>query len=282
MRKRIQSIFFKDKKITISLTFLTLIILLCLFRPYLTPYSYSTVDLQLGAVSPSPAHWFGTDQLGRDLFTRVLYGGLISLAVGLITTLIALIVGVIYGSIAGFYGGVVDTLMMRFLEILYALPFIIIIILMTVIFQDMGNRLLLILIAIGSVEWLTIARVIRGQIIVLKTQAFIEAARMIGQSSFHIFTKHLLPNLRALIITYATLTVPSVMLLETFVSFLGLGIQPPQTSWGLLIKDGAATIEEYPWMIIFPGLIFSLTFLSLNLIGDSLQNSFDPKSLKVQ
>lgn len=278
MPKSFSFTFFKDIKIIISLCFLSLTVALCLLEPFISFHSYSAIDIKLGAVPPSPTNWLGTDQLGRDLFTRILYGGRISFTVGIITTLLALTIGVTYGSISGMCGGWIDMLMMRFLEILYALPFIILIILMTVIFQDFENRLLLILITIGAVEWLTIARVIRGQIMALKTQPFIEVSKTMGQSFWKIFTKHLLPNLTGLIITYATLTVPSVMLLETFVSFLGLGIQPPQTSWGLLIKDGVETIEEYPWMIIFPSLFFSLTFLSLNIIGDKLQDKFDPKS----
>lgn len=246
--------------------------ILCIAGPWFLRMSYQEQDLDLGAAAPSAAHWFGTDTLGRDLFVRLLYGGRISLGVGLCATFVALTIGVIYGAIAGYLGGKIDATMMRLVDIIYALPFTIFVILLMVF---LGRNIILLFVAIGAVEWLTMARIVRSQIMALKKMEFIEAARSLGLSNTRIIFRHLLPNALGPIIVYTTLTIPAVMLLEAFLSFLGLGVQPPMSSWGTLIKDGAEKMEEFPWLLIFPGSIFSLTLFSLNFLGDGLRDALD-------
>jgi oligopeptide transport system permease protein len=254
---------------------LVVIGLACLLVPLLSPYGYEHQDLVLGAAPPSAQHWLGTDIFGRDLLTRLLYGGRISLMVGLIATSVALLIGVTWGAIAGYAGGRVDAVMMRIVDILYALPFMIFVVLLTVVF---GRSLLLLFLAIGAVEWLTMARIIRGQVQALKQQEFVEAAVSLGLSRTVIIARHIVPNAIGPLIVYTTLTIPSVMLLEAFISFLGLGIQPPQSSWGLLISDGVETMEEYPWLLIFPGLMLSVTLFALNFLGDGLRDALDVRA----
>lgn len=251
--------------------------LVALLTPWIAPYGYQEQNLALGASSPSWEHWFGTDIFGRDLLTRVMYGGRVSLMVGFIATAVALLIGVLWGTVAGFLGGKVDAVMMRLVDILYALPFMIFIILLMVVF---GRNLILLFLAIGAVEWLTMARIVRSQVQNLRKQEFIEAAYSIGLSRWQIIRRHLIPNTLGPVIVYTTLTIPSVMLLEAFLSFLGLGIQPPQSSWGLLINNGVETMEEYPWLLIFPGLALSITLFSLNFLGDGLRDALDPKASK--
>ena len=246
--------------------------MLCIAGPWFLQMSYQEQNLDLGAAAPSAAHWFGTDTLGRDLFVRLLYGGRISLGVGLCATFVALTIGVIYGAIAGYLGGKIDATMMRLVDIIYALPFTIFVILLMVF---LGRNIILLFVAIGAVEWLTMARIVRSQIMALKKMEFIEAARSLGLSNTRIIFRHLLPNALGPIIVYTTLTIPAVMLLEAFLSFLGLGVQPPMSSWGTLIKDGAEKMEECPWLLIFPGSIFSLTLFSLNFLGDGLRDALD-------
>ncbi len=255
-----------------GLGMLCLFILLALLTPWIAPYAYDAQDLNLGATPPSAAHWLGTDIFGRDLLTQILYGGRISLAVGFVATSVALLIGVTWGAIAGYVGGRTDAVMMRLVDILYALPFMIFIVLLMVVF---GRNILLLFLAIGAVEWLTMARIMRGQVQSLRQQEFVEAAISIGLSPGTIIRRHIVPNALGPIIVYTTLTIPQVMLLEAFLSFLGLGIQPPQTSWGLLISYGAETMEEYPWLLIFPGLALSLTLFSLNFLGDGLRDALD-------
>ena len=265
----------KNKLAMFGLVFLVFIVLLCLITPWITPYGYEEQNLRLGASAPSAAHWLGTDTFGRDLLTRILYGGRISLFVGFIATAVALVIGVAYGAIAGYVGGRIDAVMMRFVDIMYALPFMIFIILLMVVF---GRNLLLLFLAIGAVEWLTMARIVRGQIQSLKTQEFVEAAVSIGLSPFAIVWRHLIPNALGPVIVYTTLTIPNVMLLEAFLSFLGLGIQPPSSSWGLLISYGVESMEEYPWLLIFPGMALAITLFALNFLGDGLRDALDPKA----
>ena len=252
-------------------------VILALLTPLIAPYSYEAQNLDLGASPPSAAHWLGTDIFGRDLLTQILYGGRISLAVGFIATAVALVIGVTWGAVAGYVGGRVDAAMMRFVDILYALPFMIFIILLMVVF---GRNILLLFLAIGAVEWLTMARIMRTQVQALRQQEFVEAAISLGLSPSAIIFKHIIPNAIGPIIVYTTLTIPSVMLLEAFLSFLGLGIQPPQTSWGLLISYGAETMEEYPWLLIFPGLALTITLFSLNFLGDGLRDALDVRGSK--
>ncbi len=252
-----------------------LLIFLAIFAPWIAPYSYSEQNLFLGATPPSGDHLLGTDTLGRDLLSRILYGARISLMVGFVATAVALVIGVSWGLVAGYVGGKVDTFMMRIVDVLYGLPFIIFIILLMVVFD---NKLWLLFAAIGAVEWLTMARIVRGQVIGLKNQEFVMAAKAMGVSNFSMFRKHLLPNILGPIAVYATLTIPQVMLLEGFLSFLGLGVQPPMSSWGTLIKDGVETMEEYSWLLIYPGITFTITLFALNFFGDGLRDALDPKT----
>ena len=256
--------------------FILFVLILCAaLAPWIAPYSYSFQNLVLGASPPSAAHILGTDVLGRDLLSRILYGARISLLVGFVATGVALVIGVSWGIIAGYAGGKVDSIMMRIVDVLYGLPFIIFIILLMVIF---GRNLWLLFGAIGAVEWLTMARIVRGQVIGLKNQEFVMAAKAMGVSNISMFRKHLLPNILGPIAVYATLTIPQVMLLEGFLSFLGLGIQPPMSSWGTLIKDGVESMEEYSWLLVYPGLTFTITLFALNFFGDGLRDALDPKT----
>ena len=239
--------------------------------------SYREQNLDLGAAAPSWAHWLGTDVLGRDLLARTLYGGRISITVGLVATFVALVIGVTYGAIAGFIGGKVDAVMMRIVDILYALPFAIFVILLMVFF---GRNIFLLFFAIGAVEWLTMARIVRGQVLSIKRMEFIEAARALGLGRRRIIFKHVIPNAIGPVIVYTTLTIPAVMMLEAFLSFLGLGVQAPMSSWGVLIKDGSEKMEEYWWLLVFPGALFSLTLFSLNFLGDGLRDALDVRASK--
>ena len=272
--------------------------LLCFLGP-LFSQSYEAQNLDLGAAPPSAQHWLGTDTLGRDLFARILFGGRISLMVGLVASLVALIIGVTYGAVAGYVGGKLDAVMMRIVDIMYALPFTIFVILLLVFLKDpmekfdawlaqfrlLGDvqgvgKILLLFAAIGAVEWLTMARIVRGQILSVKKMEFIEAARALGYGPGRIIFRHMIPNILGPIIVYTTLTIPAVMLLESFLSFLGLGVDAPMSSWGTLIKDGAEKMEEFPWLLIYPGTIFSLTLFSLNFLGDGLRDALDVRASK--
>ena len=265
----------QNKAAMVGGVILITLILCAIFAPFLAPYSYSYQDLDLGASKPSFDHLLGTDVMGRDLLSRILYGARISLMVGFVATGVALVIGVSWGIVAGYMGGRVDSIMMRIVDVLYGLPFIIFIILLMVIF---GRNLWLLFGAIGAVEWLTMARIVRGQVIGLKNQEFVLAAQALGVSNFSMFRKHLFPNILGPIAVYATLTIPQVMLLESFLSFLGLGIQPPMSSWGTLIKDGVESMEEYSWLLIYPGLTFTITLFALNFFGDGLRDALDPKT----
>lgn len=257
--------------------FLIALVFVALLTPWIAPYAYEAQNLELGASPPSAQHWLGTDTLGRDQLTRIMYGSRISLAVGFIATAVALTIGVLWGAISGFVGGRTDAVMMRIVDALYALPFTIFIILLTVMF---GSSLLLLFLAIGAVEWLTMARIVRGQILTLKKQEFVEAAISMGLSPWRIISRHLIPNVLGPVIVYTTLTIPSVILLESFLSFLGLGIQPPASSWGSLISSGVDTMEEFPWLLFFPALVLTLTLFSLNFLGDGLRDALDPRASK--
>ncbi|WP_199589754.1 ABC transporter permease subunit [Lujinxingia litoralis] len=237
---------------------------------YLTPETF------VGLPRPQ-RNWLGTDQLGRDLLSRMLYGARISLAVGLLATLVSFLIGVSWGATAGFVGGKVDNIMMRIVDIMYGLPFMFLVILLMVVF---GQNIFLLFIALGAVQWLTMARIVRGQVISLKGQEFVEAAQTIGVSRVAIIFRHLIPNALGPIIVYATLTVPAVMLEEAFLSFLGLGVQAPMTSWGALASEGRQLMETAPWLIIYPGAALAVTLLSLNFVGDGLRDALDPQLRK--
>lgn len=268
--------FLKNQMAVFGLGFVLLLALAALMAPLLAQ-PYATQNLAYGAQPPGGEHWLGTDVLGRDLLSRVLYGSRISLAVGICATLVSLTIGVLYGSISGYLGGKTDAVMMRIVDILYTLPFTVFVILLMVIFE---RNIYLLFMAIGAVEWLTMARIVRGQVLALRRQEFIEAAIALGLRKRAIILRHLVPNVLGITIIYATLTVPSVMLLEAVLSFLGFGVQPPMSSLGVLIDEGAKNIEEFPWLLIFPGLFFSLTLFSLNFLGDGLRDALDPKAAK--
>ena len=267
----------KNKLAVFGLWALVLIALACLAGPWLSHYGYEEQNLDQGASPPGAAHWLGTDTLGRDLLVRLLSGGRVSIAVGLSATFVALTIGVVYGAIAGFFGGKLDDVMMRAADIMYSLPFTIFVILLMVFF---GRKIILLFVAIGAVEWLTMARIVRGQVMAVKKMEFIEAARSLGYGRRRIIFRHILPNILGPIIVYTTLTIPGVMMLEGFLSFLGLGVQPPMSSWGVLIQDGQQKMEEFPWLLIFPGTLFSLTLFSLNFLGDGLRDALDVRSSK--
>lgn len=267
----------KNKLAMFGLIVLSMMSILALLTPWLAPYSYFEQNLELGATPPSAQHWLGTDAFGRDLLTRIMYGSRISLMVGFLATIVALSIGVLWGSVSGYIGGRTDIFMMRCVDILYALPFTILIILLMVVF---GRNIILLFLAIGAVEWLTMARIVRGQVMSIRQQEYIDAAICMGLPQWRILLRHVIPNSLGPVIVYATLTVPNVILLESFLSFLGLGIQPPQSSWGLLIAYGVETMEEFPWLLFFPALILSLTLFSLNFLGDGLRDALDPQSAK--
>ena len=265
----------KNRLAVVSGIILIVLLVLAIFAPWIAPHSYAYQNLELGAVGPSSTYWLGTDTLGRDQFSRILYGARVSLLVGFVATAVALLIGVSWGIVAGFFGGKIDSTMMRIVDILYGLPFIIFIILLMVIF---GRNIWLLFLAIGAVEWLTMARIVRGQVLTIKNQEFVLAAQAMGVRNISLFFRHILPNILGTIAVYATLTIPQVMLLEAFLSFLGLGVQPPMSSWGTLIRYGVESMEEYPWMLIFPGLIFTVTLFCLNFFGDGLRDAIDPRS----
>ena len=267
--------FRRDRAAVWSGGFLVAVAAACFLSPWIAPYSYMVQDLAQSAMAPSSAHWLGTDLLGRDVLSRLLQGGMISLFVGLIATAVALVVGICYGVLAAEIGGRTEDALMRFVDIVSTLPLTLIVILATVVF---GQNMPMIFLAVGGVSWLTMARIIRNQTRELKASQFVQAAESLGQSRWGIFCRHYLPNLAGTIAVCATLTVPGVMLLEAFVSFLGLGVKAPMTSWGLMIKEGADIMEECPWLLISPSVVFALTLLSLNFLGDGLRDAFDPRS----
>tara|TARA_B100000941_G_scaffold130392_1_gene92122 strand:- start:954 stop:1805 length:852 start_codon:yes stop_codon:yes gene_type:complete len=265
----------KNRAAMFGVFILISLIILAILAPVISPYPYDYQNLELGASAPSSAYLLGTDTLGRDLLSRLLYGSRVSLMVGFVATAVALVIGVTWGIVSGYYGGKVDAVMMRIVDILYGLPFIIFIILLMVVF---GRNIWLLFGAIGAVEWLTMARIIRGQVLSIKNQEYVLSAKAMGVSNFYMFRRHIFPNVLGPIAVYATLTIPQVMLLEAFLSFLGLGIQPPMSSWGTLIRYGVESMEEYWWLLVFPGITFTVTLFSLNFFGDGLRDALDPKT----
>lgn len=241
------------------------------------PHQFDGTDLEIANESPSWSHWMGTDVLGRDLFVRLMVGGAISLMVGLVSTAVSFVIGVSYGAVAGYLGGRTDQVMMRTVDIIYSLPYIFLVI---VLVSIAGRSFLILFAALGAVSWLTMARIVRGQVLSLKHQEFVEAARCVGASTFSTIFRHIVPNTLGPVIVYTTLTVPTVMLQEAFLSFLGLGVPPPYSSWGTLVNDGVATMAIYPWQLIFPAVTLALTLLSLNFVGDGLRDALDPQMRK--
>lgn len=266
-----------NKAAVFSMILLSLVVLLAVLAPHLSPWAFDDPDWGYDFPGPPDTgtrHWFGTDGNGRDLFVRTLYGARISLLVGVLATAVSLLIGVTYGATAGFIGGRVDNVMMRVVDILYSLPFMFFVILLMVFF---GRNIFLIFVALGAVEWLTMARIVRGQTLSIKKKEFIEAAHAIGVSNTKIIFRHIIPNVLGPVIVYMTLTIPQVILTESFLSFLGLGVQEPLTSWGVLISEGAKQMESAPWMLIFPALFLAFTLFSFNFIGDGLRDALDPK-----
>lgn len=267
---------FRNKAAVISMFILGFLLVLAIIGPMVWPHPYDKIydDQVLTPPSFDDLHIFGTDQQGRDLFVRLLYGLRISLAVGAVATLVSLTIGVLWGAIAGFIGGNTDQIMMRIVDILYALPFIFFVIILMVVF---GRNIILIFVAIGAVEWLTMARIVRGQTLSLRKKEFIEAAHAAGLGTFAIIKRHIVPNLLGPVVVYVTLTIPAVIMVESFLSFLGLGVQEPMTSLGNLISIGAKEMEIAPWLLIFPAITMMITLFCLNFIGDGLRDAIDPK-----
>ncbi|HYM19212.1 MAG TPA: ABC transporter permease subunit [Micropepsaceae bacterium] len=277
---------FRNKAAVASMGLLSVIALMAIFAPLVSVYAFDFGDYnaincppnwwptELSRCAGAGAHVFGTDALGRDLFVRTLYGARVSLAVGLTATFVSLMIGVLYGAVAGFVGGRVDAVMMRTVDILYSLPFIFFVIILMVIFNQ---NFILLFVAIGAVSWLTMARIVRGQTLSAKQKEFVEAARAGGVSGFGIIRRHIVPNVVGPVIVYVTLTIPGVILAESFLSFLGLGIRDPFTSWGVLISEGTQQMETAPWSLMFPASFMALTLFCFNFIGDGLRDALDPK-----
>jgi oligopeptide transport system permease protein len=254
---------------------LAVLALAAAFGPSLTPYAYDQVNKAHVWLPPlAQGHVLGTDALGRDLLARLLMGLRVSLSIGLVATCVSLVIGVAWGAVAGFAGGVVDEAMMRVVDVLYSLPFIFFVILLMVTF---GSNIVLIFVAIGAVEWLTMSRIVRGQTLTLKQKEFVEAARAAGVGPAGVIWRHITPNLLGPVVVYVTLTIPAVILAESFLSFLGLGVQPPMASLGSLIARGASDMELAPWLLIFPSAVMVATLMSFNFIGDGLRDALDPK-----
>jgi len=267
----------KHKLAMVGLLIIIILSILAIFGPMLSPYSYSDQNLANANQPPSAEHWFGTDNLGRDLFTRVLYGARISLAIGLVTSIISFGIGVTYGAVSGFFGGKIDTLMMRFVDILYGLPFLLYVILLIVIMEPgLGP----IFVALGIVFWLNMARIVRGEILSLKEREFVLAAKTIGADSKRIIMRHLVPNAIGPIIITMTLVVPEAIFSEAFLSYIGLGVSAPVASWGVLASDGYDSIRAYPWQLFFPAVFISATILAFNFLGDGLRDALDPRMRK--
>ena len=265
----------RNRAAVVAGAFLAAMSALALAAPWLPGLADPTLqNLKLGATVPSAAHWFGTDELGRDMLARVVYGGRISLLVGVVGTLVSLVIGVSYGAVAGYAGGRTDEFMMRVVDILYSLPYIFLVILLLVLFS---KTLLMLFVALGLVQWLTMARIVRGQVLSLKQQTFVEAARALGAGDGAIIFRHIVPNTLGPVIVYTTLTVPAVILQEAFLSFLGLGVQPPAASWGTLVSNGSLVMALFPWLVLFPGIALSLTLLCFNFLGDGLRDALDPQ-----
>jgi oligopeptide transport system permease protein len=266
----------RSKATTAALVLMAVVVLLTLAAPLLSPWDIDSTDWDNVSTSPSveTGHYFGTDDVGRDIFVRTLYGGRISLLVGLSATLVSLVIGVFWGAMAGYAGGRTDQLMMRFVDVMYAMPFMFFVILLMVFF---GRNIFLIFIAVGAVNWLDMARIVRGQTLSMKHREFVEAARAGGVSNLNIIRRHIIPNLLGVVIVYVTLTIPQVILVESFLSFLGLGVQEPMTSWGALVNDGAALMESAPWTLFFPAVFLALTLFCFNFIGDGLRDALDPR-----
>ncbi len=266
----------RNRAAVASLVVLVLMVVLVIFGPLLSQWDHEIPDWDHYSSPPSleTDHWFGTDALGRDLYVRTLVGGQISLLVGLVATLVSLVIGVSYGAVAGYFGGRLDNLMMRAVDVIYALPFLFLVIVLMVVF---GRNIFLIFVAIGAINWLDMARIVRGQTMSLKNKDFMEAARASGATERQVILRHVVPNLLGVVVVYVTLTIPQVILVESFLSFLGLGVQEPLTSWGALVNEGAQDLETAPWSLLFPAGFLAVTLFAFNFLGDGLRDALDPK-----
>lgn len=260
-----------------SVVLLICITLLVIVGPWLSPHTYESMDLyDASELPPTFENWrlFGTDAIGHDLFVRTMVGGRISLAIGLLATVVSLIIGIAWGATAGYLGGRVDSVMMRIVDILYGMPYMFFVILLMVLF---GRNIFLLFIAIGAVNWLDMARIVRGQTLSIRAKEYVEAAQALGVPTRTIIRRHVVPNLLGIVVVYITLTIPSIILAEAFLSFLGLGVQAPMPSWGSLVNEGAQSMEVTPWLLAFPGAFLVITLFALNFIGDGLRDALDPK-----
>ena len=265
----------RNRGAVFGMIMLTVLVVVAVIGPHFTPYAFDQINKNDVWSPPMTAgHLLGADSLGRDLLARLLMGLRVSLAIGLIATLVSLVIGVAWGAVAGFVGGALDEVMMRVVDVLYSLPFIFFVILLMVTF---GSNIILIFVAIGAVEWLTMSRIVRGQTLSLKSKEFVEAARAAGLTQGAIIARHIVPNLLGPVVVYVTLTIPAVILAESFLSFLGLGVQPPMASLGTLIAGGAQDMELAWWLLVFPSLTMVITLMSFNFIGDGLRDAIDPK-----
>ncbi len=265
----------RNKAAVTGMVTLAVLVLAAIVGPWLSPFTYDQVNKSDVWLPPlANGHLMGSDALGRDLLTRLLIGLRVSLAIGFVATFVSLVIGVAWGAVAGYVGGKLDEVMMRFVDVLYSLPFIFFVILLMVTF---GSNIILIFVAIGAVEWLTMSRIVRGQTLTLKHKEFVEAARASGLNRGAIIARHIVPNLLGPVVVYVTLTIPAVILAESFLSFLGLGVQPPMASLGALIAGGASDMELAPWLLIFPSIVMVTTLMSFNFIGDGLRDAIDPK-----
>ncbi|MBL0386267.1 ABC transporter permease [Tumebacillus sp. ITR2] len=267
----------KNKLAIAGLGVLVLLSILAIIGPFIQPYDYQTQDYAARNFAPSGAHWFGTDDLGRDQWVRVWWGVRISLFIGIIAAVMDFTIGVLYGGISAYFGGRVDDIMQRIIEIIYGLPYMIIVILLMMV---MGPGIFTIIIALASVGWVGMARLVRGQMLSLKEQEYVLAARTLGASSWRIILRHLVPNALGIIIINVTFTVPGAIFSEAFLSFIGLGIKPPMASLGSLVNDGVQVMRNFPWRLLCPSIVFSLIMLSFNLVGDGLRDALDPKLRK--
>lgn len=266
--------FMRNKAAMVSLIILIAITLSVIFVPMFAQFAYDDTDWYALHQAPSMEHLFGTDSLGRDLLVRTFIGGRISMMVGVLGALVAVVIGTVYGATSGFIGGKVDRMMMRFLEILYSIPFMFLVIVLVTFF---GRHIVLIFVAIGAIAWLDMARIVRGQTLSLRNKEFIEAAHVCGVSNWNIIRRHIIPNVLGIVAVYSTLLVPSMILTESFLSFLGLGVQEPMTSWGALLQEGAQTMEVAIWQLSFPAVFMVITLFCFNYIGDGLRDALDPK-----
>lgn len=264
----------KNKVAMISLFFLIFVLLMCIFAPYIYPHPYNEQNIEITNQTPTAQHIFGLDDLGRDIFARIWVGGRVSMAIGIVGALVSLVVGVLYGGISGYCGGIVDDIMMRILEILVGIPYMVVVIIVSVF---LGKGMTSLMIALCLTSWTGLARLVRGQILELKESEYVMAARVLGTPDFKIIMRHLIPNTLSVIIINTTFSIPSFIFSEAFLSFLGLGIQPPLTSWGAMAALGQQQMTYYPHELIFPALAISITILAFNLLGDGLRDAFDPK-----